>query len=443
MAGIKDLSLKQAEEKLATIQDEMGKVLTEAKADDGSLDFNKVTFFGADVKGSVAVAEKFKQKDAEANELGEHIDTLRGAEKAAQNYEAREKGLRNFPLPGAGGQGGLPANQQQFKSLGEQAVETKQFKQWIDDGCPNGRVIDLKFEDALASDFLARSASGQTIGSKALMSTTSGFAPESVRIPGFVEMPTRPVQLVDILPLNRTSQTAVKFMEETTRTHAAAETAEGAAYNEDAFAFTERTSDVRKITTSIPVTDEQFEDVPIMEGYINSRLPFSLRQRLDAQVGVGNGSSPNLRGIFNTPGILTQAKGTDPVMDAFFKAMTKVRVTGRAMPTHHLIHPLDWQAIRLTRTSDGIYIFGAPTEAGPERLWGLSVVQYEPMGQGKGLTGSFMPAYIELVERRGIDIQVGYVDDQFKKGQRTVRADMRAALPVYRPSAFSEVNLTE
>ncbi|MEL7719926.1 phage major capsid protein [Citromicrobium bathyomarinum] len=443
MAGIKDLSLKQAEEKLATIQDEMGKVLTEAKADDGSLDFNKVTFFGDSVKGSVAVAEKFQQKDAEANELGEHIDTLRGAEKAAQNYEAREKGLRNFPLPGAGGQGGLPANQQQFKSLGEQAVETKAFKEWVADGCPSGKGVDLQFEKALASDYLARGAQGSTIGSKALMSTGAGFAPESVRMPGFVEAPTRPVQLLDILPLNRTGQAAVPYMEETTRTHGAAETAEGGTYNESEFAFTERTSPVRKITDSIPVTDEQFEDVPLVEGYINNRLPFGLRQRLDYQCGVGTGSAPQLRGILNTIGILTQTKGSGPVLDAFFKAMTKVRINGRAMATHNLIHPLDWQDIRLTRTNDGIYIFGSPMESGPDRLWGLPVVQYEPMGQGKGLTGSFMPAYIELVERRGIDIQVGYVNAQFAEGKRTVRADMRAALPVYRPAAFCEVNLTE
>jgi HK97 family phage major capsid protein len=442
MSDIKNLSLKQAQEKLASIQDDMGKVLQEASIDGGQKDFSKVTFFGSDVKGSVAVAEKFRQLDAEANELGEHIDTLLGAEKAAQNYEAREKGARNFPLPGAGGQGDLPANQGQFKSLGAQAIETKQFKDWIDAGCPSGQGVDVKFENALASDFIAAGSAGNTIGSKALMSTTAGFAPESVRMPGFVEMPTRPIQLVDILPLNRTGQAAVKYMEETTRTHAAAETAEGGTYNEDVFIFTERTSDVRKITTSLPVTDEQFEDVPMIEGYINNRLPFSLRQRLDTQVGVGDGTSPRLRGIFNTTGILTQAKGAGPVADAFFKAMTKVRVSGRAMATHNLIHPLTWQDIRLERTADGIYIYGAPTEDRPDRLWGLPVVQYEPMGEGKGMVGSFMPQYIELVERRGIDVQVGYVDDQFKKGQRTVRADMRAALPVYRPSAFCEINLT-
>ena len=441
MTGIKSLSLKQAQEKLATIQDDMGTVLQQAATDEGTKDFNKVTFFGDQVKGSIAVAEKFNQLDAEANELGTHIDTLMDAEKAASNYEAREKGARSFPLPSSGAQDYRPANLGQFKSLGEQAIELKEFKQWIGNGC-RGHV-DLQFEKALASDYLARGARGETIGSKALMSTTSGFAPESIRMPGFVEMPTRPVQLLDILPVNRTSKDAVTYMEETTRTHGAGATAEGAAFKESAFAFTERSSPVRKITDSIPVTDEQFEDVPLIEGYINNRLPFGLRQELDRQVGVGDGDAPELRGIFNTPGILTQAKGTDPVMAAFFKAMVKVRVNGRAMPTHHLIHPLDWQDIRLTRTADGIYIFGAPTEAGPERLWGLGVVQYEPAGQGKGMTGSFLAPYIELVERRGVDIQVGYVNAQFAEGKRTVRGDIREALPVYRPSAFSEVLLTE
>jgi HK97 family phage major capsid protein len=126
-------------------------------------------------------------------------------------------------------------------------------------------------------------------------------------------------------------------------------------------------------------------------------------------------------------------------MDAFFKAMTKIRVTGRAIPTHHLIHPTDWQDIRLTRTADGIYIFGSPTDSGPERLWGLPVVQQDADAAGTGYVGSFQPSWISLFEKRGIDVQVGYVGTQFTEGKRTVRADMRAALVVFRPAAFCEV----
>lgn len=440
MSGIKTLTLDQAQDKLATVQEKMGTVLTQAKTDDGKKDFNKVTFFGTEVKGSIAVAEKFNQLDAEANELGEHIDTLLASEKAASNYEAREKGVRGFQHPGAGDQGragGLPANEAQFKAIGAQAIETKAFQGWLKAGCVDG--ITLQFEKALASDFLARGSRPDTIGNKALMSTTAGFAPDSIRMPGFVEAVTRPIQLLDILPMGRTSQNAVPYMEETTRIHAAAETAEGATFAEDEFVFTERTTPVRKITTSIPVTDEQLEDVPMMEGYINNRLPFSLRQRLDRQCAVGDGIGVNLRGILNTPGILTQAKGADPIMDAFYKAMVKIRLQGRAMPTHHNIHPLDLQEIRLTRTADGIYIYGSPVEAGPTRLWGLTVIENDAIAEGTGFVGSFMSSYIELVERRGIDVQVGYVDAQFKQGRRTVRADMRAALPVYRPAAFCSV----
>jgi hypothetical protein len=231
----------------------------------------------------------------------------------------------------------------------------------------------------------------------------------------------------------------VVYMEETTRNHAAAEKAEGADYAESAFAFTERTSPVRKITDSLPVTDEQLEDVAGMGGYINGRLTFGVRQRLDSQSLVGDAAGSNLRGIKNVVGIQVQAKGVDPVMDAFFKAMVKVRVTGRAVPTHHLIHPTDWQGIRLTRTADGVYILGAPTDAGPERLWGLPVVQQDADAAGTGHVGSFQPAYISLFEKRG----------STSRSATSVRSSRRASAPsaptcvwrwsssVQRPSARS------
>ena len=119
--------------------------------------------------------------------------------------------------------------------------------------------------------------------------------------------------------------------------------------------------------------------------------------------------------------------------------MTLIRVTGRALPTHALLHPNDWQQIRLLRTADGIYIWGNPSEAGPERLWGLPVVQNESLTENAGLVGSFMPAWIQLVERRGITVEMGFVGTDFTEGKQTLRASGRWALPVYRPAAFCTV----
>lgn len=435
----KDLTLKQVREKMAARQGELAKVFEQAgvTTDSGqkNYDFSKVTCLGDDVKGSIAVAEKVKAMNDELNELGEQADTLEAAEKAAGDQAAREKARNRPPMPGARDTRDWTAKT--LKSIGELVAAEKAYQDWAKSGAAGG--ITLNFNELWPSEALAKGAMFETIGTKALMETTAGWAPESIRMPGFVEMATRPIQILDIIPMSQTGQEQVVYMEETTRTHGAAEAAEGATYAESAFAMTERTSPVRKITDSLPVTDEQLEDVAQTQSYINSRLTFGIRQRLDTQVLVGDATGSNLRGIKNVAGIQTQAKGADPVPDAFYKAMTKIRVTGRAIPTHHLMHPEDWQNVRLLRTTDGVYIWGSPSEAGPERLWGLPVVQQDADAQGTGYVGSFQPAWISLFERRGVDVQVGYVGTQFLQGRRTVRGDMRVAFAIFRPAAFAEV----
>lgn len=434
--AIKDLTLKEAREKAQKLQDDMGTVLEQAKSDGGH-DFRKVTFFGSEVKGSIAVAEKFNQMNDELNEVMQHVETLEAAEQAASDHAGRSKARRGFALPGAGGgKGNYASEEERFKALGEMATETKAFKDWVEGGCKEGVTISLDIDP---TDMLAGAIAFETIGNKALMTTAAGFAPQSIRQPGFVEGLTRPIQLLDILPTFKTGESSVKYMEETTRVHAAAEVAEGGAYAESTFTFTEKESPVRKIGDSLPVTDEQLEDVPMMQGYISTRLPFGVRQRLDGQCLVGNGTAPNLRGLKNVVGTQTQAKGADPVPDAFYKAMTLIRLNGRALPTHHLIHPLDWEKVRLLRTADGVYIYGPPSDAGVDRLWGLPVVQTDADAAGTGYTGSFRPDTVSLHERRGIDVQIGFVGSQFTEGKRTVRADTRVALVWWRPPAFCSV----
>jgi HK97 family phage major capsid protein len=434
MSDIKNLTRKEAEEKLQTRQADLAKVFDAAKTADGQYDYSKAISAVSGATDAIGVAEHVKALNAEADALAIHVETFIEADKAAASMDARAKARPGFVHPSAGAH----LARAQFKSLGQRLVEAAEFKAWMGGGKgPAGASISV--EDMLPSDFLAKAAQFDTMGRKALMTTSAGFAPESIRLPGFVDAVTRPIQLLDILPMGTVSQASVPYMEETTRTHAAAEAAEGGTFAESTFVFTQRSVGVVKIADSLPVTDEQLEDVAFIEGYANSRLAFGVRQRLDQQAMTGNGTSPNMRGILNTAGIQTRAKGADPVMDALYKAMTGIRVTGRAISTHHVIHPNDWQDIRLTRTADGIYIFGSPMEAGPERLWGLPVVQNEVIAENTALVGSFDPSMITLFERRGIDLQVGYVGNQFVQGTRTMRADMRAALVLFRPAAFHTV----
>ena len=245
--------------------------------------------------------------------------------------------------------------------------------------------------------------------------------------------------VADLPSLTETSQAVVKYMSETTKTPAAAEAAEGGAYAEAAFALTEQSSTVEKIAVFIPVTDEQFEDEPRARDYLNARLVRAINERLDSQLLVGDGSTPNLEGILNVSGIQTQAKSTDPTFDAIHKGITKVRFTGYAEPDAVILHPNDWETIRLTRTADGIYILGNPADRGPERIWGLSVVVTPAETENTGLVGAFRD-YCELAVRRGLELKVSDShSDYFVKGKLAVRADFRVAFPVYRAAAFCTI----
>ena len=401
-------ALKEAQGKLDAKRKELGTIFEEAGQD---VDLTKVK----SVKGTTHdIAAKIRELNDEATDLGKEVDSLMQVAKAA------ERARTSVDKDISGGERGQDTGAeptQGVKSFGQMFVESDAYRMKQGPVGPEATLdIDLK----------------------TLMTTTAGFAPEVTRSGRLVDFATRPLQVAELVPTTQTSQSAVQYMEETTFTNAAAETAEGGTYPEAALAFTEQTSLVRKISVYLPVTDEQLEDEPRMRGIIDNRLPFMVRQRLDSQILVGNGTAPNLRGILNVVGIQTQAKGADPTPDAVYKAMVKVQVTGQAQPNLAVFHPNDWQDIRLLRTTDGIYIWGNPSDAGPERIWGLQVSMAQALTEGTALVGD--TNYLELAVRRGVDTQVSNSHSTyFIEGKQAIRADMRVALVVYRPTAFCQV----
>jgi HK97 family phage major capsid protein len=400
-------ALKDAKGKLEAKRKELAAIFDEAGPD---IDLTKVKA----VKGNTfEIAGKIRELNDELTDLGKEVDSLLAVAKAADR-------TRTAADPKPEQAGAEPGNGQTTgrKSFGQLFVESDAYRRKAGPVGPTA-TIDVEL--------------------KTLMTTTAGFAPEVLRSDRVVEFATRPIQVADILPQTTTTQSAVQYMEETTFTNQAAETAEGGAYQEAALAFTEQSSLVRKIAVYLPVTDEQLEDEPRIRGIIDNRLGFMVRQRLDLQILVGNGTAPNLRGILNVVGIQTQAKGTDPVPDAVYKGIVKVEVTGQAMANAVIFHPNDWQDVRLLRTADGLYIWGNPSDAGPERIWGLRVVRAQALTENTGLVGDFAN-FSELTVRRGVDVQISNSHDVFFiNGKQAIRADMRVALVIYRPAAFCSI----
>ncbi len=403
--------LIEAQEEFGTKFALMGQVLEQAGEDN---DFSKVKAFGDGLE-SHEIVTKFRELNVELDDLQSECKKLElvvAGERYAAIKERMGEPARD-PVP-------QPSARSESKSIGQMLIESDEYKTYQKD---SSQPFALHLPD---------------LELKTLFETSAGWAPESPRTGIIVPAVTRPIQALDLIPMGNTDSASIVYMEETLRTHAAAERFEGVVTAEDAYELTERSSPVRKITTSIPVTDEQLEDEAQVASYLDQRLRFGLRQRLDTQVTTGNGTPPNLRGLLNVAGIQTQARGTDPAFDAIHRAMTLVQVTGRAIPGGILMHPNDWQDIRLTRTADGIYILGNPAIAGPTTLFGVPVAQGDVITENTALVGDFQN-FSQIFEKRGISIEIGFINTDFTLGQKRMRADFRVAFVVFRPSAFCTV----
>ena len=372
-----------------------------------------------------AQLDDVKARNAEIDDLAMQIENMKSADEI---FQANAKAMREsnrpasqLPLGGAKNAEGRAHEQREVKSLGQLFVEAQEYK--------NRRGIkglEVKLNDF---DFLEV---------KTLMETGAGFAPQAIRTGRVVEYANRRPVVADLIPQTPTTQSAVVYMEETTFTNNAATRAEGGQAGESALAYTERSKAVREIATFLPVTEIQLEDVAQAQSLIDNRLMTMLSLTEETQLLTGDDNAPNLGGFLT---IVTQAQalGADPVPDAIYKGMTKVRATGFAEPSAIVIHPNDWQAIRLLRTTDGIYIWGNPSEAGPERIWGLPAVITTAETENTALLGDFQ-LYSEIFRRRGANIKVSDShSDYFIKGKLAIRADERLALAIYRATAFCKI----
>lgn len=376
------------------------------------------------------LADGQKAKDIPANDvegLRALMDDVNLAGKAYEDAvkirEARE-GIDSYDQKSSTpvNRVGLISDQLMQKSLVDALIESDGFKSRV-----NGKFGEVSFDVDMKSLL--------DLEQKATMVTTSGFAPFVSRDGKVIPAVSRPPQFIDFLRVEPTEQNAVKFMKQTTRTNAADAKAENAALAESTIVYTEATVDIRKIGTYLPVTEEQLEDEAGVRGLIDFDLRLMVRQEADEQITVGSGTAPQIRGAYNATGVQSQALGSDTRFDAIMKAMTKVRVTGRARPNLIVLHSNDYQEIVLERTSDGIYLLGNPSDAPMSRVWGVNIALSEALTEGNGMV--LDTDYLRLKLRKDVTLAVSDSHGElFIQNCLVLRAHMRAGLQIMRDEAI-------
>lgn len=408
----KELNLSQLEEAIAAKQKELGDIFAAHESVEAI---------------PAAEAEKVKPLNDELSDMvirRDELAELADAKAKAAEYEEKKRTAVNRPDHPNGG------DKPELKDLGQMFIESAAFKMFAE---------EKKANIPVELPFAALGYKG-TLGTDSTLATVdSEYAVQNIRLPGILEPREQPNIVAALFSQATTTQQAIVYMSETTTTNAAATVDEGAAKPESTIGFSEATSPVRKIATWLPVTEEAFADVPALRSYVNDRLRVFVQQEEDDQLLNGDGIAPNIQGVLNTPGILTQAKAADPTPDAIHKAMTQIWTNSFFVPDAMVMHPSDWEEVRLLRTADGIYIWGSPADPGVARVWGVPVTQTTRIAAGTGLIGAFRVGGT-VYRRAALTLRVADQHASFAvENKIALIVEERLGLVIFRPTAFATV----
>lgn len=324
------------------------------------------------------------------------------------------------------------------RSLGQRVVDSAEFQSGLRSIKSTPFSIELE-GISVKSLQEARDAAAM----KTTMTTGAGWAPYGPRVPGYVPSAQRLPSLADLIPQQDTESPLFYYMEETTFTNNAGYVAEGATKPESAFALTSNTVQAAKIATTLPVSEEQLEDVPQVREYIDNRGTLQIQLAEESALLDFTAGANNWDGFLQKSGVQVQAAGADPTPTAVLKAMTKVQYSPgfAAMATGIAMNPTDWQNVLTLQETTGAYIWSAPSAptAMPDmRMWGMTVRPVSALSQGTALLGNFR-MFSQIWRRSGLSIRMAYANDDALKNLVRIIFEERLALVISRASAFAKI----
>lgn len=188
----------------------------------------------------------------------------------------------------------------------------------------------------------------------------------------------------------------------------------------------------------IKISVQLISDMPTLAAYIEGRLAYGVRLKLEAKIVVGDGLTSGARsfiGLIEADQFeVVTPEADDTAIDVINRAKYKAASTG-LLPEAIILNPEDWGSIERIKGTDGHYIFGSPGAAVQPVLWGLPVILSAAMTLGKYWVGNLTLGVSAFI-REDVAVELSTEDgDNFIKNLCTVRAEMRACCGVAIPDA--------
>lgn len=278
-----------------------------------------------------------------------------------------------------------------------------------------------------------------------LTGSDTNVAPD--RKPGVVPGAFNMLTLEQLYAAVPTSSNAIEFTKEASYTNSAAEAAEGVAKAESALTWSLVNMPISTVAHWIKISRQLAMDNTALAAYVDVRMRYGVNRRVETQLAVGDGTAPNISGIFDT-GNYTAHGYADAALGSTLKKFTLIRKVIADLwnagyrANAIVMNAADWATMEteaMVSTSTGVAI--AYDQAGP-RLWGLRVVQSVGVTADTFAVGDFTQ-HGTIYNREGVVVDMSESDsDNFTKNLITLRAERRLALATEVPASVRGGDLT-
>lgn len=219
----------------------------------------------------------------------------------------------------------------------------------------------------------------------------------------------------------------VIYFEQDARVGDAGVTGEGLLKNSNDYDLVEVRKSAKKVTAYTKASMELINDIPFMESLINEDLMKRVALKVDDQVLTGSGVGANLEGIFTsaTPfvaGTFAVSVANANRYDVLAIAITQV-YSNNFVPNYILLNPIDVAQMDVTKGTDGHYVLPAFVSNDGKEVKSTPIILNNGIPVGEYMVMDSTAA--EVYTREGINVSIGYENDDFTKNMVTVMAEWR------------------
>ena len=313
----------------------------------------------------------------------------------------------------------------------------KSFKASLESALKDGAIDSLVKGNTNAAKFELKSSD------MTMANTFTGVIAGETIVPDIKFDPSRAVHIRSLIPNGTTDAQTIRFPKESAYTDNAAATAQGSALGQSDFDLTATSVNVEKIGTFMKITEEMLADTPQLSSYLSARVPSKVLAIEDNQIMSGDGSSPNMSGLFtdgtafttSSGGLFYQSVESANEYDVLIAALNQLALLNYTADSI-LLNPTDFHKIVLLKSTANEYLKNQVIQGIQPAIMGVPVTINTAIPAGKFLVGQLSVA-TQLWIRDGLGIEFSREDsDNFQKSFVTVRALERAALTTYLPNAI-------